>query len=331
MSGSHRHLTLHQGGSSNSRPSPEFRTAGLDTVRIRFRGVHPDDFQRFRRNKNPQLVQRGEFRSTEGGVTVGHWSDGRAYIEGRVAAILHGKDDHRLLWRGDLMDAGLVGQEIAHAESAEIISVGRADLASELTFPDHVEGRRFLAGLAAVDVPWLKTGTEGGKRSGYETVYWRTVKGRSIVMRAYDKGVESGTAAPGERIRIERQRRWRKTRELPIDVVASADFRSEFVGREFEALISGSTNPVHWTGDVGLAIEELRDRVRARELKAYQAERLAGYLLMQGEGLKRTVRYAREAELRKLGLAVRFADEYAEVFDIVPYLQVAADAFAEAA
>lgn len=89
------------------------------------------------------------------------------------------------------------------------VGVGRADLASELRFSDGRDGVELLRAVSYVDLPWLKVGTEGGKRDSLETVSWRTVNGRSVVMRMYDKGRETGLAAPGEWIRFERQRRRR--------------------------------------------------------------------------------------------------------------------------
>lgn len=58
-------------------------------------------------------------------------------------------------------------------------------------------GLEFLRALSYVDIPWLKVGTEGGKRDRLETVYHRNMRGRSVALRCYDKGVESDTCAAG--------------------------------------------------------------------------------------------------------------------------------------
>jgi len=60
--------------------------------------------------------------------------------------------------------------------------------------------------------------TEGKKRECIQTVNFRSVRGRTILMRAYDKGIESGVASPGELIRFERQRRYHERDELSVSV-----------------------------------------------------------------------------------------------------------------
>jgi hypothetical protein len=94
--------------------------------------------------------------------------------------------------------------------------LGRLDIAAELTFDDGRDGLAFLHALSLADVPWAKVGTEGKKREHIQTVNFRTVRGRQILMRAYDKGIEAGIAPPGELIRFERQRRYRKTAERTV-------------------------------------------------------------------------------------------------------------------
>jgi len=76
----------------------------------------------------------------------------------------------------------------------------------------------FLHALSLADVPWAKVGTEGKKRECIQTVNFRSVRGRTILMRAYDKGIESGVASPGELIRFERQRRYHERDELSVSV-----------------------------------------------------------------------------------------------------------------
>ena len=117
--------------------------------------------------------------------------------------------------------------------------MGRADLASELRFTDGEEGLEFLRALSYVDIPWLKVGTEGQKRDRLETVYHRNMRGRSVALRCYDKGVESETSAPGARLRLERQRRWRKDQEGTVNDVIARGLAEQFVGRELRAVVLG--------------------------------------------------------------------------------------------
>ena len=81
-----------------------------------------------------------------------------------------------------------------------------------------------------------KVGTKGKKRERIQTVNFRSVRGRTILMRAYDKGVESGVASPGELIRFERQRRYRKRDELSVSEARDLEISKLFIGRELESL-----------------------------------------------------------------------------------------------
>lgn len=86
----------------------------------------------------------------------------------------------------------------------------RADLTGELTYDRGEDGRELLMLLDLLHSPIHRTSPVreiGGP--GIETAYWRTPRRSIPVLRAYDKGLESGTAAAGERIRIERQLRWK--------------------------------------------------------------------------------------------------------------------------
>lgn len=91
-----------------------------------------------------------------------------------------------------------------------VAQLRRVDLTGELEYDRGEDGRQLLAILDGLHSPLHKTSPvreRGGP--GIETVYWRTPRLSRPVLRAYDKGVESGIASPGERIRIERQCRYR--------------------------------------------------------------------------------------------------------------------------
>ncbi len=240
------------------------------------------------------------------------------FVEGRVAALLNGPDDHGLGDARALVAGAARAAELAGVDAGAECSVGRLDLAGELLFEEPQHGRRFLAALGALDVPWLKTGTEGGKSAGIETVYWRTVNGRSIVLRAYDKGVESGTGAAGTRLRIERQRRFRKVRERTVASIAGEALAPLYVGRELRTLLAAAPAE-HTVGNVPDAIAGLRRRVATGELHGRTVERLVGYLALRGEGLPLRTRQRRDAELGRLGVAVRFAAE-ADCIAVAPVL-----------
>src|SRR5262249_53804908 len=160
-----------------------------DTVRLRFRDPAYGPQLRPGGDHGWSLAARGELRKTSGGVTVG-LSPGLVTVEGRLAAMIHGESDHRLLPGDELGEAvGLWADTLGLAPEAEI---GRADVTGELWFDDVEDGRDLLAAARSLDLPWLKIGTEGWKRDTLQTVYARSARGRSVGLRIYDKGVETG-------------------------------------------------------------------------------------------------------------------------------------------
>jgi hypothetical protein len=300
------------GGLSNSRPLPEtWNRAGVDTVRYRFRGdVH--GHSRFARSGPHNEGPRGEIYRQEEGVRIGALRDGTLYAEGRLAALLRGTTDHSLLPVADLRQgATSVSRRFGFPVDASGAYLGRLDVAAELRFDDGADGLAFLHALSLTDVPWAKVGTEGKKREHIQTVNFRSVRGRTILMRAYDKGVESGLAPPGELIRFERQRRYRKRDELPLSSALELDVARFFIGRELESLVHVASEVVC---DEWGAVDRLNELVRCGLIKAAKADALAGFLARGGEGHKQSTWYSRWSELRTLGIVVApLARERSEV------------------
>jgi hypothetical protein len=295
-------LRLVEGGVSNSRPLPEsWNGAGVDTVRFRFRGdVH--GYARFARSGPHQEGPRGELYRQEGGVRVAALRDGALYAEGRLAAIVNGPDDHSLIPITSLGDgARAVSERFGFRVDESRAAIGRLDVAAELRFEDGADGLAFLHALSLADVPWAKVGTEGKKRDRIQTVNFRSVRGRSILMRAYDKGIESGLAPAGELIRFERQRRYRKQRELAISAALDLDVARLFVGRELESLARVTAEVVC---DQWGAIDRLNELVRWGSIKAPKADALAGFLVRGGAGHKQSTWYSRWSALRDLGIVI---------------------------
>ena len=136
------------------------------------------------------------------------------FIEGRARALeRRDETDHGL---GRVRDLAGVQQQVADrlggllgSRLAGPTALRRADLAGELAFARGEDGRQLLALLDSLHSPNHKTSPvreRGGP--GIETAYWRTPKRSVPVLRAYDKGIESGTAVAGERVRLERQLRY---------------------------------------------------------------------------------------------------------------------------
>jgi hypothetical protein len=295
-------LRLVEGGASNSRPIPEsWNGAGVDTVRFRFRG-DLDGHNRFARSAPYQEGPRGELYRQEDGVRLGAFRDGTLYVEGRLAALVQGSGDHSLLPTSALFEGARVGSErLGFDVDASRAAVGRLDVAAELRFEDGRDGLAFLHALSLADVPWAKVGTEGKKRECIQTVNFRSVRGRTVLMRAYDKGVESALASPGELIRFERQRRYRKRSELSVTDAGELNVAQLFVGRELDSLVRVSAEVVC---DVWGAIDRLNELVRCGAITGPRADALAGFLVRRGEGHKLSTWYSRWSALRELGILV---------------------------
>jgi hypothetical protein len=277
--------------------------SGVDTVRFRWREDNVAYLNFLRRPEGTIEGYRGErFVQTPFG-RIGAYHDGLFYMEGRAAALANAdSDDHTLLSVDDLPSAERVAHSIMVDNGCPLgndpARLGRIDLASELRFSDGAEGSAFLHSLSSLDVPWAKTRVDGKKGSKIETVSFHGTRGKTIYLRAYDKGVESGTAKAGQRIRMERQKRFRKTAEPSSAEFQLYDLRKIFWGREF-AKLSGL--PTATVCDVRGALEALCERCTSYS----QLERLAGYVVVGGMiDYGRSTLYSREGEMRSLGIFI---------------------------
>jgi len=300
---------------------------GIDTVRFRWRGDNETYKKWQQRNEGTVEGYRGErFVQTPLG-RIGAYPDGLVYFEGRAQAIVsQDKLDHGLLPVHGISTAERVARKLVQDFGApvpdEVARLGRVDLAAELRFSDTRAGSAFLHSLASLDVPWCKSRVDGRKGDHIETVSFHGTRGSTIYLRAYDKGVESGTAQAGYRIRVERQKRYRKEREpTPADFAVS-DIRSAYLGREFRLL---SDLPSATVCDVPDAMETLLDTASGWR----QFERLAGFITA-GAYIEypRDKGYARMAELRSLGIFIDPAAKERFEVPVGRYLQVLASAWA---
>lgn len=157
------------------------------------------------------------------------------FVEGRARALAaRDETDHRLgavrSLRG-LEDQ--VTEDLGSLLGAGVrapAALRRVDLAGELAYTRGEDGRQLLAILDSLHSPNYKTAPvreRGGP--GIETAYWRTPKRSVPVLRAYDKGLESGTAAAGERVRIERQLRYGASKRPTVDQWLARDLASLYV------------------------------------------------------------------------------------------------------
>lgn len=222
-------------GSSNSHPNVtncRFSThIGVDTVSWCWRGSDPVD--RLLRldglvvgeDHRPLRVVPAPGRSVrlsrrlDGLGTVGAFPGAPLlYVEGRAAALHERDEDNHALAAPRVLPEveERVCRELSALLGADLDCVGairRVDLSGEFRFHRGEDGQQLLRVLDGLHSPHYKTSPvreRGGP--GLQTAYWRTPTRSVPVLRAYDKGIESGTAAPGERIRLERQLRYTSSR-----------------------------------------------------------------------------------------------------------------------
>jgi hypothetical protein len=319
------HLRVLPGGATNSRPSPRNETAvGADTVRLRWRegSANYGAMGRMTHFEGP----RGERWTLDPGVRVGVYPDGLTYAEGRVAAMVEAfggrEDDHRLADGSEVREAiTLAGPALAEygLDVAYEPRFGRLDLAADLHVGDGQLGHSLLVAAASVDLPWLQA-DRSRKRGRVGSVEWRGVRGRSVQARLYDKSVESGLGDAGTWLRLERQIRWRKTREQWARVVLAGDLAELFSRRYLASLLDV---PEVVVADRPGAIAHLLELVRQGQVDGRAGERLAGFLALEGAGLRRSTRYKRWAELRALGIAVDDGAESASVVNLADHVRAA--------
>lgn len=175
-------------------------------------------------------------RRVDGLGTVGAFPGASLlFVEGRVRALrVRDEQDHGL---GAVAELPPVQEQVCE-DLARLLgrspegppALRRADLSGELDYHRGEDGREFLGLLDALHSARYKTAPvreRGGP--GLETAYWRTPRRSVPVLRAYDKGVESGTAPAGERIRIERQLRYRGSQRPTLEQWLAGDLAGHYV------------------------------------------------------------------------------------------------------
>lgn len=183
----------------------------------------------------------------------------------------------------------------------------RTDITASVETESSAEGLAILAGVAAVfrDAPG-KGEVWYGRDRGVQTAYLLGHGGRRKLGRFYDEGVAHGTAARGRVVRAEDQRRWERSSRRATEELTATFLRGTFQ-RRFMPLWRASKG-ITVAGPIVLA-ERLREAVEAGDVTQAQAERLAGFLLMQavrGDRIShsRSTQWRREADCRALGLVL---------------------------
>ena len=208
--------------------------------------------------------------------------------------------------------------------SAPAGGLRRLDVAVDVSLDSSVEGLGILECLGA------QSQVGGGKiavfrgRGGAESVVVRSRGGRTLA-RVYDKGVESGGAAPGVWLRFEAQ--WRLARSARPNpwTIGPGDLRDRFA-RRFRAV---------WQGAEGFrlgGVEALADRLQAAVLEgrlpASRARSIAGYLVLSAAGVPQGARRTTselEREARELGLSVSLLAGEDRLVDVATVLDECLD------
>lgn len=209
-------------------------------------------------------------------------------------------------WQLEAAYQGLLDslEEYGVARPTRFLGLGRLDSTVTQRFGDGREGLAALMGIAALDVPACKPKVIGKPP---ETVYFVHERGRGRVLgRAYDKGLESGTAERGELVRLEDQRRWQSSARPQRDRFHAGFVRDRFESR-FKALYRSAKGVK--VAALPVLARTLADRVRAGDLTHREMERLGGFILAELGGGARASYPARtykrrKAELRDHGLVV---------------------------
>ena len=152
------------------------------------------------------------------------------------------------------------------------------------------------------------------------------MRGRSVALRCYDKGIESETCGAAMWLRLERQRRWRKDQEGTVHDVIARGVSEAFVGRELRAVVAGDDEVM--VCDPPAAAERLRELYAQEAITGDALHRLGAFVWFGDEGLHSRTAQRRAAELRRLGLALNPHEGGRATVPVGEYLRAFAAAWA---
>jgi hypothetical protein len=178
------------------------------------------------------------------------------------------------------------------------LGFNRLDSTATIAFEDPRQGMALLRALAAVRLPYIKPAVYGNPP---ETVYLMDLRGRGRKLaRAYDKGIESGTAERGRLIRLEDQRRFKSGERPGLQHVVG---RELFERRFAPVLEVAGTLEVC---DHSTALDALAARLVAGSITDQKFDALAAFVHREARALpsqQRTARRKRQ-QLREIGIAL---------------------------
>jgi len=180
----------------------------------------------------------------------------------------------RSVWRGDQTADRLPG----------FAGVRRLDATVDRSHGSAAEGLAVMAGIAALDLPRMKSNSWRGASGSLETVELRGYSGVKMLARVYDSGVKHGGALRGELLRFEDQRRYVKDSRRGVEELTSTYVRGQ-LRRRFTPLWRASKGVVV-TGPARLA-ERLGELQDEGLMTPSEAKRVAGTLLLEAAGAHR--------------------------------------------
>lgn len=207
-------------------------------------------------------------------------------FEGRATAIVRDDvDNHELASPGVMPDVARAGALLLAEFTGELLKdaeTARLDIAADLKCTRD-DGLALLRSLRHVNPARSKIALyeNAGDRSP-ETVMFVTRKRGQILLRAYDKGLESGGAPRGEWIRLERQLRVDRGRRRRVENIDGAYLSAQWASHMRKLSESARDASV---GTATTLLEVLAERVREGTLTAARARSLLGaaYLLPELE------------------------------------------------
>ena len=202
--------------------------------------------------------------------------------------------------------------------------IRRLDLTADLQRTSTI-GRAILTGVAALEAPGqLRSTVHRAPDHAIATVTWEGASGK--MARTYDKGLESGSHAPGERVRLEDQRRFSASTRVPTEGI-HPDYARVLFNRRFSPIWAPKKGLIVTT--LGPAADRVQAAVDAGEITPASGYKIIGYLVAEQRGIQlgaRMTRYRHRRAARELGLVladgvvedleVDLADETAEAAEV---------------
>jgi hypothetical protein len=166
--------------------------------------------------------------------------------------------------------------------------------------------------MAALDLPRCDTVRRGRPA---RSVAWVNEKGRRILARCYDKGLERG-GDPWQSIRLEDQGRFKSGARPPLEVAADPDYQRERFERRFRPMAQAVEGVKAMT--VPVLLQSIADEARYGYRTMSEARKLAGSVVLFSGGVRPargdSTLYRWRRELRDAGYVA--VDDMAESVEV---------------